>query len=159
MKGAEIFVETLEAKKQENENFSLEYISFYIGKELFAVKIDDIREIVKITGITRVPNSPTFIKGVINLRGKILPVMDLRTKLKMGEIEYGKDTRIIISEHSNVALGLIVDSVSEVLRINPDHIAEPPDNRDDSDSRYVEAVANMGNKIVTILNVDTLLEK
>lgn len=103
----------------------LQLVSFCIGDEVFGVDILKVQEINRMIQIAKVPNSPCFIEGVINLRGRIIPVVDLRVRLGMRKIEHGRNTRIIIVEINEKTIGFIVDSVSEVLRI-PNSITEPP---------------------------------
>ncbi len=103
----------------------LQVVGFRIGNETFGVRIASVREIVRVTEITTVPNAPDTIEGVINLRGKIIPVMDLRKRFGQGEIVTDKKNRILVVELDNKLLGLIVNSASEVLKIPPSEI-EPP---------------------------------
>jgi purine-binding chemotaxis protein CheW len=98
---------------------------FKIGEEEFGIDILKVQEINRMMQITKVPNSPEFIDGVVNLRGRIIPVIDLRTRLNMSRIEHDNRTRIIVVDLSGVTVGFIVDEVSEVLRI-PKSITEPP---------------------------------
>ena len=95
----------------------LQLVSFKIGNEEFAVDILSVQEINRISKITKVPNTPDFIEGVINLRGRVIPVIDLRVKLGMPRKEYGINTRIVVVEINEQTVGFIVDEVNEVLRI------------------------------------------
>ncbi len=96
----------------------IQLVSFNIGEEEFGVDILKVQEINRMVEITRVPNAPEYVEGVINLRGKVLPIIDLRNRLKMPPKEYDKNTRIVVVELESKVIGFIVDSVNEVLRIN-----------------------------------------
>jgi purine-binding chemotaxis protein CheW len=101
-------------------------VSFKLGTEEFGVDILDVQEINRMTEITTVPQAPEFVEGVINLRGKVIPIVDLRKRVDMGVKEYDKDTRIVVVNIEKNTVGLIVDSVSEVLRIPKSSVEPPP---------------------------------
>ena len=103
----------------------LQVVGFRIGEETFGVRIGSVREIVRVPEITSVPNAPDTIEGVINLRGKIIPVMDLRKRFGHSEIQPDKKNRILVVELDNKLVGLIVNSASEVLKIPPSEIESP----------------------------------
>jgi purine-binding chemotaxis protein CheW len=109
-----------------NEGTILQLVTFKLGTEEFGVDILKVQEINKMMSITKIPNAPAFIEGVINLRGKIIPIVDLRKRLGFREQPYDKSTRIIVVELEGLVLGFIVDSVSEVLRIPANTIEPPP---------------------------------
>jgi len=103
----------------------LQVVGFRIGNETYGVRIAAVREIVRVPEITSVPNAPEAIEGVINLRGKIIPVMDLRKRFGLSEIQSDKKNRILVVELENKMLGLIVNSASEVLKIPPSDVEAP----------------------------------
>lgn len=135
----------------------LELVGFTIANEFFALEINSIREIIKVNDITRVPNTPNYIKGVINLRGKVIPIIDMRKKLNLKQIDYDKNTRIIILEFNNMIVGIIVDSVREVLRIDSSVTEPPPAVVKGGASDYISAVGKLDDKLINILNLDYLL--
>ncbi len=135
----------------------LELVGFTIANEFFALEINSIREIIKVNDITRVPNTPNYIKGVINLRGKVIPIIDMRKKLNLKQIDYDKNTRIIILEFNNMIVGIIVDSVREVLRIDSTVTEPPPSIVKGGNSDYITAVGKLDDKLINILNLDYLL--
>ena len=102
-------------------------IRFAVDKEEYGVDIQKVKEVIKIKDITKLPKAPVFVKGVINLRGDIIPVIDLREKFGIEEKEYGDSTRIIVAEVDNRSIGMVVDSVSHVIRIAQDQIEPPPE--------------------------------
>ena len=105
----------------------LQLVSFHIGGEEFGLDILRVQEIIRIQALTRVPNSPDFVDGVINLRGKVIPVIALRKRFGLEELAHDKQTRIVVIEVKGTVLGFIVDSVSEVLRIPAETVACAPD--------------------------------
>lgn len=135
----------------------IQLVGFEIGREYYGIEISRIKEINRMTEITKVPRAPQFIEGVINLRGTVIPVINLRTKVRMPKKEYDKDTRIIIVELSGKTIGFIVDKVREVLRI-PDHLLDPPPALTvGSRAEYITAVAKMENDLVILMDPEKLL--
>jgi purine-binding chemotaxis protein CheW len=147
-----------EAKVQAEE--LLQLVSFKLGKEEFGVDIQSIQEINRMVDITRVPNSPDFISGVINLRGQVIPIVDLRKRFKFPQREYDKDTRIIIVEVNRIVVGFVVDAVSEVIRISKSITEPPPPIVAGIGSEYIVSVAKMENRLIILLDLErALLDK
>ena len=137
----------------------LQLVSFKIANEEFGVDILNVQEINKMTTITKVPNSPAFVEGVINLRGRVIPVVNLRIKMSMPNKEYDKDTRIIVVDLSGKTVGFLVDSVSEVLRI-PRNIMEPPPSIVAGiNSNYITAVGKLEDRLLILLDLDKILQQ
>lgn len=136
----------------------LQLVTFKIGDEDFGIDILDVQEIIRIVDITRVPNAKHFVKGVINLRGKIIPIIDLRLRLGIDEISYDKDTRIIVVEVNNSVLGFIVDKVNQVIRIDKTIIEPAPPMVSEIDSEYITGVAKMKNDLIVLLDLNMILE-
>lgn len=136
-----------------NEDRILQLVTFKLENEEFGVDILKVQEINKMMGITKIPNAPYFIEGVINLRGKIIPVVDLRKKLGFQSREYDKSTRIIVIELDGLVLGFIVDSVSEVLRVPANTIEPPPSIVSGIDSEYIEGVGKLDDRLLILLEL------
>jgi len=134
----------------------LQLVSFKVGGEEFCLDILRVQEIIRIQALTRVPNSPSFVEGVINLRGKVIPVIALRRRFGLDEIAHDKQTRIVVSETKGAVLGFIVDSVSEVLRI-PASTVEPPPRLGKVEREYVSGVGKLDSRLLILLDVDRLL--
>jgi len=135
----------------------LQLVSFTIGQEEFGLNIQRIQEINRVVEITRVPNSPEFVIGVINLRGKVIPIIDLRRRFGFPPKESDKNTRIIVVELDNMVVGFIVDAVREVIRI-PKSITEPPPPIIAGiGSEYIISVAKMENRLLILLDIERLL--
>ncbi len=118
-------------------------VVFQLGKEDFGVDIDQVREIIKPTEITKMPNSPEFVEGVINLRGQITTIMDLRKRLNLETSDQSEHTRIIIVEMAHNTLGMVVDSVTEVLRLSKADIDPTPSISTTVETEYIQGVGKV----------------
>ena len=137
----------------------LQVVGFRIGEETFGVRIGSVREIVRVPEITTVPNAQETIEGVINLRGKIIPVVDLRKRFGQSEIASDKKNRILVVELENKLVGLIVNSASEVLKIPPSEIESPGSVFADGESSYVTGVGKLKGRLIILLDVGKLLHR
>ncbi len=146
-------METL-TKQTGNLNDILQLVSFEIGDEEYAIDILKVQEINKQLEITQIPNAPSFVKGIINLRGTVLPIVDLRTKLGIPKKENDGDTRIIVVELNNSKTGFIVDKVNEVLRI-PASITEPPPKIiSGKNAAMFSAVAKLEDRLIVLIDLE-----
>ena len=134
-------------------------VGFRIGNETYGVRIGSVREIVRVPEITIVPNAPEAIEGVINLRGKIIPVMDLRKRFGNVGIQPDKKNRILVVELENRLLGLIVSSASEVLKIPPSEIEPPGTVFAEGESSYVTGVGKLKGRLIILLDIARLLRR
>ncbi len=138
-------------------NDSKSYLSFRIGKELFAANVKNVISILEITKITRVPKAPPYMKGVINLRGSVLPVLDTRIKFNVGNTEFDANTCILVLEliekNETIKLGIIVDSVQEVLHIEDNEIQPPPKLGIDFNSEIIIGMTKQDDTFIMILDV------
>ncbi|MBI5893002.1 MAG: chemotaxis protein CheW [Deltaproteobacteria bacterium] len=142
---------------EEKRSGELQLVTFKIGKEEFSVDILKVQEIIRTMEITRVPRSPEFVEGVINLRGKVIPVIDLRKRFGLSKIEHGHDTRIIVVESTGRTVGMVVDSVSEVLRLDASTVEPPPEIVGGVDSEYIDGVGKLEDRLIILLNLDKVL--
>jgi purine-binding chemotaxis protein CheW len=131
----------------------LQLVTFKLENEEFGVDILKVQEINKMMNITKIPNAPSFIEGVINLRGKIIPVIDLRKRLGFHNKAYDQSTRIIVVELDGLVLGFIVDSVSEVLRVPGNTIEPPPSIVAGVESDYIEGVGKLNDRLLILLEL------
>jgi purine-binding chemotaxis protein CheW len=134
-------------------------VTFKIGEEEFGVDLLTVQTIIRMTEPTRVPKSPDFVEGVINLRGSIIPVIDFRKKFNLPKKEVEKDTRIIVTEIDQKVIGFIVDSVSEVLRIPTSSIEPPPPIIAGIDSEYISGVGKLEDRLLILVNLNKLLSE
>ncbi|WP_028571463.1 chemotaxis protein CheW [Desulfonatronum lacustre] len=137
----------------------LQLVTFNIGDEEFGVEILKVQEIIRMMGITRVPKAPDFVEGVINLRGKVIPIIDLRTRFGMTAQDHDKHTRIIVIEINAVIVGFVVDSVSEVLRIPANTVEPPPPIIAGIESEYISGVGKLADRLLILLDLDRLLSR
>jgi purine-binding chemotaxis protein CheW len=134
----------------------LQLVGFHVGEEEFCLDILRVQEIIRLQQLTRVPNSPDAMDGVMNLRGKIIPVIALRKRFGLEQAGSNKNARIVVVEVKGTVLGLIVDSVSEVLRI-PAATVEPPPHLGQARQEYVSGVGKLDDRLLILLDVDRLL--
>lgn len=135
----------------------LQVVTFNLGKEEFAVPILQIQEINRLVEITRVPKSPNFVEGVINLRGKVIPVLDLRKRFGLQESELGKFARIVVVNMDGRMVGLIVDSVSEVLRLSESGVEPPPPIVAGVESEYIRGLGKIDGRLLILLDLSKIL--
>ena len=139
------------------------YLTFSLGSEEYGVGIMDVREIIGIMEITDVPHTPEYIKGVINLRGRVIPILELRLRFSMEHKEYNDRTCIIVVEVQGpsgpIQVGMLVDSVSEVLNISPDDIESPPDFGTTTDSENILGMGKVKGEVKILLDVDQVVGK
>ncbi len=137
----------------------LQLVTFTLGNEEYAVDILKVQEINRMREITRVPNSPSYVEGVINLRGKVIPVVNIRKKFGLPEKENDEQSRIMIMDIQGITMGLVVDSVSEVLRV-PSHIVEPtPPMASNISTEFIKGIAKLEDRLIILLDMDRLLGK
>jgi purine-binding chemotaxis protein CheW len=137
---------------------SRQLVIFKLGDEDFGADILQVKEIEKLEQeVTRVPKSPGFVEGVINLRGEIVPIVDLRKRFGLSVRPVGADTRVIIVEVNDNLIGMIVDQVAEVLRVNVDNIFPTPEITKTVDSYFINAVAKINDRLVVLLNLERTL--
>ncbi|MGD0543047.1 MAG: chemotaxis protein CheW [Candidatus Acidiferrales bacterium] len=137
----------------------LQLVGFRIGRETFGVPISLVREIVRVPAITSVPNAPDYIEGVINLRGRIIPVVDLRKRFHEKVGEPSKKNRIVVVELENRLIGLMVNSASEVLRIPPSDIEAPQDVFQEGELNYITGVGKLRGRLIILLDLNKVLQR
>ncbi len=145
------------AVKKPGIRSELQVVGFYIGEDEYAIYINKVREIHPMTDIRKVPKSPPFVEGVINVRGQIVPIIDLRKRFDMEANEHRQSAKILIVELAKNLVGMIVDNVSEVMRFYLDEIEKtPPMFSSNIDSQYIQGVANMNEKLIILLDIEKL---
>jgi purine-binding chemotaxis protein CheW len=136
---------------------TLQAVTFALGSEEYGVDIAQVQEINRMVTITHVPRAPKFMEGVINLRGQLIPIIDLRTRFGMQRSERTKNTRIVVTEIGNKRIGMVVDSVSEVLRIPVEQIEDAPDLVAGVDTEYIRGVGKMGDRLIIMLDLGRVI--
>ena len=144
------------AVKEEVEQ-QLQYVTFRIGSEDFGVDILMVQEIIRMPKITPIPNAPPFILGVINLRGKIIPVVDLRIRVALPQTEASDARRIVVVELKEKRIGMLVDSVSQVIRIPAGVVEEMPEEAVNVTENFIKGVGKLDNRLIIILDLNKAL--
>lgn len=135
------------------------FLTFAVGKEDYGIEIYHVTEIIGIQDITEVPDMPEYVKGVINLRGKVIPVMDVRLRFKIQEREYDDRTCIVVVEMNGAAVGLVVDTVREVSNIPESQIEPPPNVSEGNKQLFIKGLGKIGDNVKILLDVSKLLYK
>jgi len=142
---------------EEEDTQKDKYLTFHLASEEFGIEIQYVTEIIGIQSITQIPEMPDFIKGVINLRGKVVPVMDVRSRFKLPFREYDARTCIIVVDIKDTAVGLVVDEVREVLDIPESQVDPPPKTNGKNGSSFIKSIGKVGKDVKIILNISQLL--
>jgi purine-binding chemotaxis protein CheW len=140
-------------------NVLLQLISFELEEEQFGIDIYMVQEIIRMVPITKIPNSPDFVEGVINIRGRIIPVVNLRSRMGMPEKVHDNNSRIIVVEVNKQTTGFIVDAVNEVLRVPVNITEEPPEIVTGVNSEYIKSVGKLEDRILILIDFERVLSK
>ncbi len=152
---ADILLQETQASTHDNE-LEHKYLTFYTDKQIFAIPIIHVVQIVGMQDITEMPEMPYYVKGIINLRGEIIPVLDMRLRLGKVEIGYDERTCIVVTNIHGKHIGMIVDNVDEVIEI-PEDIISPTPKVNNCENSYVTSLGKLSDKMVLILNIQMLL--
>lgn len=147
-------MEDIQTKNQIHNKF----LTFFIADEQYGLDISRIKEIISLMPITHIPKTPPFVKGVINLRGSIIPVVDIRLKFGMNSIEETVDTTIVIYEVDKVSIGFIVDRVEDVVTLDNDNISDAPDFGGSIDTTFISGVAEVEEGVIMILDLKNIFD-
>jgi purine-binding chemotaxis protein CheW len=150
--------QTIEKNQSSTSELGGRYLSFNLGETFYAVTVSRVREIIRTMDVTRVPQTPAFIRGVMNLRGKIVPVLTLRTILGMESVEDTDDSRVIVIEVGSAEVGVTVDSVHEVATIKDEEIGDPPEFGEQIKTEFVLGMGTVGGEVTILLDFDRALE-
>lgn len=144
---------------QKNQNSAQRYLTFFVDKEQYGINIKSVKEIIASMKITHVPKTPPYVKGVINLRGAVIPVIDVRLKFGLEERAHDVDTAIIINVVDNISIGFIVDRVEDVLSMNASQLTEAPRFGTHIDTSFIENIAEVNDSVIMILNLKRIFEQ
>lgn len=143
--------------EQQEDTQKGKFLTFSLDKESFGIEIRHVTEIVGIQAITAIPELPEYIRGIINLRGKIIPIMDIRLRFKKEAREYDDRTCVIVVDINGLSIGIVVDNVSEVLSIPDEDIVDPPQMNRNINNRYINGIGKVGSNVVLLLDCEKLL--
>lgn len=146
-----------EAKPQQLSGEILQVVSFRLGGEEYGMDISQVQEIIRLVEITHVPRAPHFMEGVINLRGQLIPIVDLRTRFAMQRVAATKSTRIVVTEIGSRRVGLVVDSVSEVLNLPIENVEAAPDMITGVGTEYIQGVGKVGERLIILLELTKVM--
>lgn len=149
--------EEIEEEEEEEDTQHGKFLTFRLGEEVFGIDIGHVTEIIGIQAITKVPEVPNYVKGIINLRGKIIPVIDIRLKFNKNPVDYDELTCIIVIDIEEATLGFIVDSVVEVLKISDDNIVAPPDYKTGSQNKYIKGIGRTEKDAKLLLDCEKII--
>jgi purine-binding chemotaxis protein CheW len=138
---------------------TMQLVSFTLAKELYGIEITKVREIILITDITRIPETPDFLKGLINLRSMVIPVIDLRVRFGLPEGEVTDESRIMVIQACGKTIGIMVDAVSEVLRVKQDQISPPPPTVAGLGRDYLSGLVKLDEKLLILLDIDKIFNE
>lgn len=144
-------------KDQQLSGERIQVVSFHLGSEEYGVDISQVQEIIRMVEITHVPRAPRFMEGVINLRGQLIPIIDLRTRFGMSRTDHTKSTRIVVTEIGSKKVGIIVDSVSEVINIPMEQVEDAPDMIAGVGTEYIQGVGKVGDRLIILLDLTMVI--
>jgi len=145
------------AEASEESDYVQEYLTFTLGAEEYAIDILRVQEIRGYDAVTTIANSPEFIKGVINLRGTIVPIVDMRIKFKVGKVEYTPFTVVIILNVGNRVVGMVVDSVSDVIALEPGQIRPAPEFSSSVDTAFILGLGTVAERMLIVVDIEKLM--
>jgi len=143
--------------EEDDDTMKDKYLTFHLGKEVYGIDIYHVIEIVGIQQITEIPDMPDYVKGVINLRGQVIPVMDVRMRFNMAPLQYNDRTCVIVTRLDNENIGLVVDNVEEVVSIPEKDISHPPKVGKKTAHQYIKGMGKTGDDVKIILDADKLV--
>lgn len=149
--------QAVSAETKDQQEALLHLVTFQLGKEEYGVEIASVQEIIRATDITPVPGAPSHVRGVINLRGKIIPVVDLRRRFSLAAIESSDSQRIIVVELGEKRIGMLVDSVSQVIKVSAGVVEEMPEEATSVDENFIKGVGKLENRLIIILDLNRSL--
>ncbi len=146
-----------EDRKQQLSGEVVQVVSFALGSEEYGVDISQVQEIIRMVEITHVPRAPHFMEGVINLRGQLIPIIDLRTRFGMQRINSTKSTRIVVTEIGSKRVGIVVDSVSEVINIPIENVEDAPEMIAGVGTEYIQGVGKIDDRLIIMLDLTMVM--
>jgi purine-binding chemotaxis protein CheW len=146
-----------EQRKPNLAEVSQQYLTFLVGREEYGIDILRVQEIKAFSTVTAVPNTPAYIRGVMNLRGTVIPVLDLRVKFGIAEPRYDKFTVIVVVSLRTKVVGLVVDAVSDVLDIRSASIERPPELVSDAETAFIRGMATLADRLIMLVDVDLII--
>ena len=140
-----------------NDDTIIQWVTFHLENEKYGIKVMQVQEVLRMTEIAPVPGAPHYVIGIINLRGNVVTVIDTRRRFGLGDVEHDDETRIVIVEANNNVVGILVDSVAEVVDLKTSEIETAPNVGNDESSKYIQGVSSRENELLILVDVNKLL--
>ena len=144
-------------QEQKVESTSRELLTFTLGSEEYGIDILKVQEIRGYEAVTTIANAPEFIKGVINLRGIIVPIVDMRIKFNLGKVDYNQFTVVIILNLANRVMGIVVDGVSDVITLTPEQLKPAPEFGTSLDTQYITGLGTVDDRMIIVIDIERLM--
>ena len=144
-------------QQHEADSEASQLISFMVGQEEYGLEILRVKEVIRMREITRLPRAPRFVKGIINLRGDVIPIIDLRDRFGLEHREYTETTRVIVVDMGGKLIGMVVDAASQVVRIPAGQIEPPPPIIGSISAEYIKGVGKLGERLIILVNIERIL--
>ena len=144
---------------EENDDSIVQWVTFHLENEKYGIKVMQVQEVLRMTEIAPVPGAPHYVIGIINLRGSVVTVIDTRRRFGLGDVENDDETRIVIVEANNNVVGILVDSVAEVVDLKVSDIETAPNVGNDESSKYIQGVSSRENELLILVDVNKLLSE
>ncbi len=142
---------------EQNDDTIIQWVTFYLESEKYGIKVMQVQEVLRMTEIAPVPGAPHYVLGIINLRGNVVTVIDTRRRFGLPDVEHDDETRIVIIEANNNVVGILVDSVAEVVDLKMSEIETAPNVGNDESSKYIQGVSSRENELLILVDVNKLL--
>ena len=140
-----------------NDDTIIQWVTFHLENEKYGIKVMQVQEVLRMTEIAPVPGAPHYVLGIINLRGNVVTVIDTRRRFGLGDVDHDDETRIVIVEANNNVVGILVDSVAEVVDLKSSEIETAPNVGNDESSKYIQGVSSRDNELLILVDVNKLL--
>lgn len=144
---------------EENDDTIVQWVTFHLENEKYGIKVMQVQEVLRMTEIAPVPGAPHYVIGIINLRGSVVTVIDTRRRFGLADVENDDETRIVIVEANNNVVGILVDSVAEVVDLKISEIETAPNVGNDESSKYIQGVSSRENELLILVDVNKLLSE
>ena len=145
--------------EEENDDTIIQWVTFHLESEKYGIKVMQVQEVLRMTEIAPVPGAPHYVLGIINLRGNVVTVIDTRRRFGLADVENDDETRIVIIEANNNVVGILVDSVAEVVDLKMSEIETAPNVGNDESSKYIQGVSSTGEELLILVDVNKLLSE
>lgn len=144
---------------EENDDTIIQWVTFRLEGEKYGIKVMQVQEVLRMTEIAPVPGAPHYVLGIINLRGNVVTVIDTRRRFGLADVENDDETRIVIVEANNNVVGILVDSVAEVVDLKMSEVETAPNVGNDESSKYIQGVSSTGDSLLILVDVNKLLSE